>query len=38
MVARPVTIVERAATEAGFGKLLAVIASEEPEQVSSACR
>ena len=33
MVARPVTIVERAATEAGFGKLLAVIASEEPEQV-----
>ena len=32
-VARPVTIVERAATDAGFAKLLAVIAAEEPEQV-----
>lgn len=32
-VARPVTIVERAATDAGFAQLLAVIAAEEPEQV-----
>jgi putative Holliday junction resolvase len=32
-VARPVTIVERAATDAGFAKLLAVIAAEEPELV-----
>ena len=32
-VARPVTIVERAATEAGFAKLLAVIAAEEPERI-----
>lgn len=32
-VARPVTIVERAATDAGFAKLLAVIAAEEPERV-----
>jgi len=32
-VARPVTIVERAATDDGFAKLLAVIAAEEPEQV-----
>jgi putative Holliday junction resolvase len=32
-VARPVTTVECAATEAGFAKLLAVIASEEPEVV-----
>ena len=32
-VARPVTTVERAATEAGFAKLLAVIAAEEPEVV-----
>jgi putative Holliday junction resolvase len=30
-VARPVTTVERAATDAGFAKLLAVIAAEEPE-------
>lgn len=32
-VARPVTIVERAATDAGFAKLLAVIAAEGPELV-----
>jgi putative Holliday junction resolvase len=32
-LARPVTIVERAATDAGFAKLLAVIAAEEPELV-----
>ncbi|MBA3843241.1 MAG: Holliday junction resolvase RuvX [Actinobacteria bacterium] len=30
-LARPVTIVERATTDAGFAKLLAVIAAEEPE-------
>jgi putative Holliday junction resolvase len=33
MVARPVEIVERALTDAGFAKLLAVIAAEEPELV-----
>ena len=32
-VARPVTTVERAATDAGFAKLLAVIESEAPELV-----
>jgi putative Holliday junction resolvase len=32
-LARPVTTVERAATDAGFEKLLAVIAAEEPELV-----
>ncbi len=32
-VARPVTTVERAATDAGFAKLLAVITAEEPELV-----
>ena len=32
-VARPVTTVERAATDAGFAKLLDVIAAEEPEVV-----
>ncbi len=32
-VARPVTTVERAATDAGFAKLLEVIAAEEPEIV-----
>jgi putative holliday junction resolvase len=32
-VARPVTTVERAATDAGFAKLLAVIEAEEPEVV-----
>ena len=32
-VARPVTIVERAATDAGFAKLLAVIAAESPQLV-----
>ena len=32
-VARPLTIVERAATDAGFAKLLEVIAAEEPEVV-----
>src|SRR5206468_10099674 len=32
-VARPVSIVERAATDAGFAKLLSVIAAEEPELV-----
>jgi putative Holliday junction resolvase len=32
-VARPVTTVERAATDAGFAKLLAVIAAEGPEVV-----
>jgi putative holliday junction resolvase len=32
-LARPVTIVERAATDAGFAKLLAVIAAEEPETI-----
>jgi len=32
-VARPLAIVERAATDAGFAKLLAVIAAEEPELV-----
>ncbi len=32
-LARPVTIVQRAATDAGFAKLLAVIAAEEPELV-----
>jgi putative Holliday junction resolvase len=30
-VARPVTIVERASTDDGFAKLLAVIAAEEPD-------
>ena len=33
IVARPVTTVERAATDAGFAKLLAVIAAEDPELV-----
>jgi putative Holliday junction resolvase len=32
-VARPVTTVERAATDTGFAKLLAVIAAEGPELV-----
>lgn len=32
-LARPVTTVERATTDAGFAKLLAVIAAEEPEVV-----
>ena len=32
-VARPVTTVERAATDAGFAKLLAVIVAEGPELV-----
>jgi putative pre-16S rRNA nuclease len=32
-LARPLTTVERAATDAGFAKLLAVIAAEAPEQV-----
>jgi putative holliday junction resolvase len=32
-VARPVTTIERAATDAGFAKLLAVISAEEPELV-----
>jgi putative Holliday junction resolvase len=32
-VARPVTTVERAGTDAGFAKLLEVIAAEEPEVV-----
>ena len=32
-LARPVTIVDRAATDAGFAKLLAVIGAEEPEVV-----
>jgi putative Holliday junction resolvase len=32
-VARPVTIVERVGTDAGFAKLLAVIAAEEPEEI-----
>lgn len=32
-VARPVGIVERVTTEAGFAKLLAVIAAEDPERV-----
>jgi putative Holliday junction resolvase len=32
-LARPVTIVQRATTDAGFAKLLAVIAAEEPELV-----
>jgi putative pre-16S rRNA nuclease len=32
-VARPVEIVERVATDAGFAKLLAVIGAEEPELV-----
>jgi putative Holliday junction resolvase len=32
-VARPVTTVERATTDAGFAKLLEVIAAEEPEMV-----
>lgn len=32
-VARPVTIVERATTDGGFAKLLAVIEAEEPERV-----
>ena len=32
-VARPVTTVERAATDGGFAKLLAVIAAEQPELV-----
>ena len=31
-VARPLGVVERATTDAGFAKLLAVIAAEEPEQ------
>jgi putative Holliday junction resolvase len=32
-LARPVTTVERAGTDAGFAKLLAVIAAEEPERI-----
>jgi putative holliday junction resolvase len=32
-VARPVTIVERVGTDAGFAKLLAVVAAEEPEEI-----
>jgi putative Holliday junction resolvase len=32
-VARPVTTVDHAATDAGFAKLLAVIAAEEPQLV-----
>ena len=32
-LARPVTIVQRAASDAGFAKLLGVIAAEEPELV-----
>jgi putative Holliday junction resolvase len=32
-LARPVTIVERATTDAGFARLLAVIEGEEPELV-----
>ena len=32
-LARPLTTVERAATEAGFANLLAVIAAEEPDEV-----
>ncbi|MGH3004140.1 MAG: Holliday junction resolvase RuvX [Gaiellaceae bacterium] len=32
-VARPVAIVDRAATDDGFDKLLAVIAAEEPEVI-----
>jgi len=32
-VARPVGIVERAVTDAGFAKLLDVIAAEEPERI-----
>jgi putative holliday junction resolvase len=32
-LARPLTTVERAATDDGFAKLLAVIAAESPEQV-----
>jgi len=32
-VARPVGIVERAASDAGFAKLLDVIAAEEPERI-----
>lgn len=32
-VVRPVTIVDRAATDDGFAKLLSVIAAEEPELV-----
>ena len=32
-VARPLEIVERAATDAGFAKLIALIAAEEPEVV-----
>lgn len=32
-LARPVTIVERAATDDGFARLLAVIGAEEPELV-----
>ena len=32
-VARPLTTIQRAATDAGFAKLLAVIESEEPELV-----
>jgi putative pre-16S rRNA nuclease len=32
-LARPVTTVERAATEAGFAKLLAVISAEDPEHI-----
>jgi putative Holliday junction resolvase len=32
-VARPLTTVERAATDAGFANLLAVIAAEEPDEV-----
>ncbi|HST14105.1 MAG TPA: Holliday junction resolvase RuvX [Gaiellaceae bacterium] len=32
-VARPVTTVERVATDAGFAKLLAVIGTEDPELV-----
>jgi putative Holliday junction resolvase len=32
-LARPATTVERAVTDAGFAKLLAVIAAEEPEVV-----
>jgi putative holliday junction resolvase len=32
-VARPLTTVERAATDAGFAKLLDIIAAEEPDQI-----
>jgi putative Holliday junction resolvase len=33
VVARPVGIVERAGSDAGFAKLLGVIAAEEPERI-----